>query len=394
MVKVTARARWFAKRAPEGIGRTRATFFGGRGGSRARLARRPLASGRPAGRAYLRHGLLVLGGVAAGILLGRRSKRGGTSPSLPSDIGGTGAAATIQTIPEPVAISGAPSEPTQGPAGVPGGEEPARRRPDLEDAVSLAPSSFAEPPRSEDLTERSVEDLDRALAESLPSGASSGEGAATIEEPPAVQDTQPPTEEAPSNVEELPPPPQASDADLPPSPQVSDEELPPPPQVSDAQLPPPPQASDEDLPPPPQASDVELPPPPQASDVAEELPPTEEAPSIAEELPPPPEVEEAELPPPPPAPQNAVDELPPPPVPEEQNVGDAPSPPDTEPSEETVVEEAPRAEGPRVRRVTATAAARRRARELGVDLLEVEGTGRDGKITVDDVRRRGEQTQS
>jgi polyhydroxyalkanoic acid synthase PhaR subunit len=38
----------------------------------------------------------------------------------------------------------------------------------------------------------------------------------------------------------------------------------------------------------------------------------------------------------------------------------------------------------------ATDAARRKARELGVDLAEVEGTGLGGQITVDDVRRRGE----
>ena len=38
----------------------------------------------------------------------------------------------------------------------------------------------------------------------------------------------------------------------------------------------------------------------------------------------------------------------------------------------------------------ATDAARRKARELGVDLAEVEGTGADGKITVDDVRRKGD----
>ncbi len=37
----------------------------------------------------------------------------------------------------------------------------------------------------------------------------------------------------------------------------------------------------------------------------------------------------------------------------------------------------------------ATDAARRKARELGVDLSEVEGTGPGGQITVDDVRRRG-----
>jgi polyhydroxyalkanoic acid synthase PhaR subunit len=37
----------------------------------------------------------------------------------------------------------------------------------------------------------------------------------------------------------------------------------------------------------------------------------------------------------------------------------------------------------------ATDAARRKARELGVDLSEVEGTGNGGQITVEDVRRKG-----
>jgi polyhydroxyalkanoic acid synthase PhaR subunit len=40
--------------------------------------------------------------------------------------------------------------------------------------------------------------------------------------------------------------------------------------------------------------------------------------------------------------------------------------------------------------IKATAAARRTARELGVDLTEVEGTGSAGQITVGDVRRKGE----
>jgi polyhydroxyalkanoic acid synthase PhaR subunit len=39
---------------------------------------------------------------------------------------------------------------------------------------------------------------------------------------------------------------------------------------------------------------------------------------------------------------------------------------------------------------SATAAARRKAREMGVDLATVEGTGPEGQITVDDVRRKGE----
>jgi polyhydroxyalkanoic acid synthase PhaR subunit len=40
--------------------------------------------------------------------------------------------------------------------------------------------------------------------------------------------------------------------------------------------------------------------------------------------------------------------------------------------------------------VEASDAARRKAEELGVDLAEVEGTGTDGKITVEDVRKKGE----
>ena len=40
--------------------------------------------------------------------------------------------------------------------------------------------------------------------------------------------------------------------------------------------------------------------------------------------------------------------------------------------------------------VNITQAARRKAQELGVSLSEVEGTGADGKITVEDVRKKGE----
>jgi pyruvate/2-oxoglutarate dehydrogenase complex dihydrolipoamide acyltransferase (E2) component len=43
--------------------------------------------------------------------------------------------------------------------------------------------------------------------------------------------------------------------------------------------------------------------------------------------------------------------------------------------------------------VDATEAARREARERGVDLTEVEGTGTDGRITVDDVRTHAESQQ-
>ncbi|MBA3635019.1 MAG: E3 binding domain-containing protein [Rubrobacteraceae bacterium] len=40
--------------------------------------------------------------------------------------------------------------------------------------------------------------------------------------------------------------------------------------------------------------------------------------------------------------------------------------------------------------ITATDAARRKAREMGVDLSEVVGTGTDGQVTVEDVRKKGE----
>ena len=40
--------------------------------------------------------------------------------------------------------------------------------------------------------------------------------------------------------------------------------------------------------------------------------------------------------------------------------------------------------------IEATDAARRKAEELGVDLTQVEGTGADGRITVEDVRKKGD----
>ncbi len=43
--------------------------------------------------------------------------------------------------------------------------------------------------------------------------------------------------------------------------------------------------------------------------------------------------------------------------------------------------------------VEATDAARREARELGVDLTEIEGTGSEGRITVDDVKKFAESTE-
>ncbi len=57
------------------------------------------------------------------------------------------------------------------------------------------------------------------------------------------------------------------------------------------------------------------------------------------------------------------------------------------PAEASPQEEAARED--EAEEIAATAAARRKARELGVDLAEVEGTGQDGQITIDDVRRKG-----
>jgi pyruvate/2-oxoglutarate dehydrogenase complex dihydrolipoamide acyltransferase (E2) component len=43
--------------------------------------------------------------------------------------------------------------------------------------------------------------------------------------------------------------------------------------------------------------------------------------------------------------------------------------------------------------IEATDAARRQARELGVDLTEIEGTGSEGRITVDDVKKFAESME-
>lgn len=44
--------------------------------------------------------------------------------------------------------------------------------------------------------------------------------------------------------------------------------------------------------------------------------------------------------------------------------------------------------------IDATDAARREARELGIDLTELEGTGTDGRITVDDVKKFAESAEA
>jgi hypothetical protein len=66
-----------------------------------------------------------------------------------------------------------------------------------------------------------------------------------------------------------------------------------------------------------------------------------------------------------------------------QNNGTAQSAPQAEASQEESSPEAGREE-----EIRATAAARRKAQELDVELSEVSGTGANGQITVDDVRRQ------
>ena len=173
----------------------------------------------------------------------------------------------------------------------------------------------------------------------------------TIEEPPSDTREEPVmAEPSPASTEETEPPAYEATSIL--------EKLPPPPEVTEVELPPPPQV-------PPSIID-ELPPPPQVS------------PSIIDELPPPPQVS-----------PSIIDELPPPPVPGNQNVVGV------EPSAEPAVEEkAPRTKGLGTRRATATEAAYRKAEELGVDLLEIEGSGPNGRITVEDVRGKSEQAGS
>ena len=96
-----------------------------------------------------------------------------------------------------------------------------------------------------------------------------------------------------------------------------------------------------------------------------ELPPPPEVPSILDELPPPPEV------------ASIIEELPPPP----------------DPLEESTAQAMPR-ETPQVRVRRTTAAARRKAEQLNVDLAEVEGTGQKGQIIVEDVHRKARERRS
>lgn len=111
--------------------------------------------------------------------------------------------------------------------------------------------------------------------------------------------------------------------------------------------------------------------------LTQEESPADEGTNTMEELPPPPEVPDVELPPPPPVSQNTLDEL--------------PQPPTAEVSDESTAQEV-RREAPRLHVKKITVAARRKAEEMNIDLTEVEGTGRDGQITVGDVRKKaGEQ---
>ncbi len=97
--------------------------------------------------------------------------------------------------------------------------------------------------------------------------------------------------------------------------------------------------------------------------------PTDEGTNTIEELPPPPEVSEVDLPPPPPVPSNILEELP-------------------QSQDKLPTAQSARGEKPRIHVRKGTAAARRTAEELNVNLDEVEGTGRNGQITVGDVRKK------
>lgn len=92
------------------------------------------------------------------------------------------------------------------------------------------------------------------------------------------------------------------------------------------------------------------------------------------------EVEGAEAPP---EEEAEEEEAAPPPEREEE---EAPSPPE-EPAREEKPERAPRREGP----VPASPATRRLARELGVDLRQVPGSGPGGRVTSEDVRQFAER---
>lgn len=208
MVEVVARARWFAKGRRGGIGGTESTFFEDRSSPRARLDRRPFASAEPAASTYLRDGLLVLGLVAAGLLLSRRSTRGGASPSPSSEVGGTGAGATDRSAPDSAVISGSPSEPARGPADGFGGADPAPRRSAPQDVFPPAPGEPDQPIRQGPRPARG-----NALGPIL--GRAGRRGSRPGEEPHVPQEAEPPTEETPNILEELPPPPQTSDVELP-----------------------------------------------------------------------------------------------------------------------------------------------------------------------------------
>jgi pyruvate/2-oxoglutarate dehydrogenase complex dihydrolipoamide acyltransferase (E2) component len=131
---------------------------------------------------------------------------------------------------------------------------------------------------------------------------------------------------------------------------------------------------------------------------AGDSPPIREEPltdeTISEGLPAPPEVPGVELPPPP-VPHNILDELPPPPAPEAATITDElPPPPTPEVPEDELATPPTRGEKPRVLVRRTTAATRHRAEEMGVDLAEVEGLGKGGWITVDDIRRKALEGQS
>ena len=79
----------------------------------------------------------------------------------------------------------------------------------------------------------------------------------------------------------------------------------------------------------------------------------------------------------------AVEEAPPAPAPAEES---APVPMPREPAAAPVVEEAPLAPAPTDGPVPAAPSTRRLAREIGVDIAQVQGSGPGGRISIDDVK--------
>lgn len=130
------------------------------GRTRGRLVKAARVAGRSAGARYARYGLVVLGGFAVVVLLGRRRKREEASPS-PTQATQATHASDVPTS-DPGSAQGWRAEefgsanPTQG-AGGDGGEGSAQGEPEaggLETEGEAPPVPPSEPPRQEDPPDR------------------------------------------------------------------------------------------------------------------------------------------------------------------------------------------------------------------------------------------------